>query len=74
MKERRSDAPSIAQRIKIDPIDRRLLLGQTVPGIDGVYVHEKALFDKLLSDQELISTELLRLMGRSEADENAPLD
>ncbi|WP_422369426.1 tyrosine-type recombinase/integrase [Pelagibius sp.] len=56
---------TVAQRIKVDPINRRLLLDQTVQGIDGVYVHEKALFDKLLSDQELISAELLRLMGRT---------
>ena len=56
---------TVAQRIKADPINRRLLLDQTVQGIDGVYVHEKALFDKLLSDQELISAELLRLMGRT---------
>ena len=55
---------TVAQRIKIDPIDRKLLLDQTVQGIDGVYVHEKALFDRLLEDQELVSGELLRLMGR----------
>lgn len=57
---------TVAQRIKIDPIDRRLLLDQTVPGIDGVYVHEKALFDRLLEDQELVTEELLRLMRRND--------
>ena len=57
---------TVAQRIKIDPIDRRLLLDQTVPGIDGVYVHEKALFDRLLEDQELVTEELLRLMKRND--------
>ncbi len=55
---------TVAQRIKVDPINRRLLLDQTVPGIDGVYVHEKALFDRLLHDQEMVSAELLSLMGR----------
>lgn len=55
---------TVAQRLKIDPIDRRLLLDHKVPGIDGVYVHEKALFDKLLEEQKMVSDELLRLMGR----------
>lgn len=55
---------TVAQRLKIDPIDRRLLLDHKVPGIDGVYVHEKALFDKLLEAQEMVSGEMLRLMGR----------
>lgn len=56
---------TVAQRLKIDPIDRRLLLDHKVPGIDGVYVHEKALFDKLLEAQEMVSAELLDLMGRA---------
>ncbi len=60
---------TVAQRIMVDSINRKLLLDQTVPGIDGVYVHEKALFDKLQSDQELVSAELLRLMGREGASE-----
>lgn len=55
---------TVAQRLKIDAINRKLLLDQTVPGIDGVYVHEKALFDRLSDDQGLVSDELLRLMGR----------
>lgn len=60
---------TVAQRLKIDPIDRRLLLDHKVPGIDGVYVHEKALFDKLLEAQQLVSKELLDLMGRTETTE-----
>lgn len=46
---------TIAQRITIDKIEARLLLDHTVPGIDGVYIHERALFDKLLAAQERMS-------------------
>jgi hypothetical protein len=46
---------TIAQRIGLDMIDARLLLDHTAPGIDGVYLHEKALFDRLLKAQEEIS-------------------
>ena len=52
---------TIAQRIGIDKIEARLLLDHTVPGIDGVYIHEKALFDRLLAAQERMSTEITRL-------------
>ncbi|WP_417319609.1 tyrosine-type recombinase/integrase [Erythrobacter aureus] len=57
---------TVAQRVDVDPINRRLLLDHKVPGIDGVYVHEQALFDKLLESQELVTAELLRLMGRTD--------
>ena len=50
---------TMAQRIGIDKIEARLLLDHTVPGIDGVYIHEKALFDRLLVAQERMSTALL---------------
>ena len=36
---------TIAQRAGIDRVNARLLLDHTVPGIDGVYIHERALFD-----------------------------
>lgn len=52
---------TIAQRITIDKIEARLLLDHTVPGIDGVYIHEKALFDRLLVAQERMSAEITRL-------------
>ena len=52
---------TIAQRITLDKIVARLLLDHTVPGIDGVYIHEKALFDKLLIAQEKMSAEIKRL-------------
>jgi len=37
------------------------MLDHTVPGIDGVYVHEKALFDRLLETQEKMTEHLLAL-------------
>ena len=52
---------TIAQRVGIDKIETRLLLDHTVPGIDGVYIHEKALFDKLLSAQERMTAAILAL-------------
>lgn len=52
---------TIAQRISLDKIEARLLLDHTVPGIDGVYIHEKALFARLLAAQELMSAEITRL-------------
>ncbi len=52
---------TIAQRIGLDKFDARLLLDHAVPGIDGVYIHEKALFDRLLAAQDKMSSELTRL-------------
>ncbi|MCR6643372.1 MAG: tyrosine-type recombinase/integrase [Terricaulis sp.] len=52
---------TIAKRAGIDQIDARLLLDHTVPGIDGVYIHSRALFDRLLSTQGVMSTEILAL-------------
>jgi hypothetical protein len=54
---------TIAQRIGLDMIDARLLLDQTVPGIDGVYLHEKALFDRLLKAQEEMSDAIRGLLN-----------
>jgi hypothetical protein len=33
-----------------------------VPGIDGVYIHERALFDTLLADQERMTAALVALL------------
>ena len=52
---------TIAQRTQIDKIEARLLLDHTVPGIDGVYIHEKAMFDRLLMAQEKMSGAILEL-------------
>lgn len=52
---------TIAQRAGLDTITARLLLDHTVPGIDGVYVHERALFDRLVEAQETVTAETLRL-------------
>jgi len=35
-----------------------------VQGIDGVYIHEKALFDRLLAAQEKMTTATLALLER----------
>ncbi len=55
---------TIAQREQIDKIEARLLLDHTVPGIDGVYIHEKALFDRLLAAQEKMSAAISALLNR----------
>lgn len=52
---------TIAKRIGIDQIDARLLLDHTVPGIDGVYIHSRALFDRLLATQQTMSREIVAL-------------
>ncbi len=56
---------TIAQREQIDRIEARLLLDHTVPGIDGVYIHEKALFDRLLIAQERMSAAISALLNRA---------
>jgi len=53
---------TIAQRVGIDKIDARLLLDHRVPGIDGVYIHEKALFDRLLASQERMTAAIRDLV------------
>lgn len=52
---------TVAQRAGIDRIDARLMLDHAVPGIDGVYIHEKALFDRLLETQDKMTEHLLAL-------------
>jgi integrase len=58
---------TIAQRISLDKIEARLLLDHTVPGIDGVYIHEKALFDKLLEAQEKMTAAIVELLNSERA-------
>ena len=53
---------TIAQREQLDRIEARLLMDHTVPGIDGVYIHEKALFDRLLHAQEQMSAAISALL------------
>ena len=53
---------TIAQRTGIDRVNARLLLDHTVPGIDGVYIHERALFDTLLAEQEKMTAAILALL------------
>ncbi|MEO8178264.1 MAG: hypothetical protein ABI895_05465 [Deltaproteobacteria bacterium] len=44
-------------------MNRQLLLGQKVPGIEGVYLHERALFATLLAEQERVTAWLLTQVG-----------
>ena len=53
---------TVAQRTSIDKVNARLLLDHAVPGIDGVYIHERALFDTLLADQERMTVALVALI------------
>ncbi|WP_300057153.1 tyrosine-type recombinase/integrase [Sulfitobacter sp.] len=53
---------TMAQREKINSINAMLLLDHKVSGIDGVYIHQKALFDPLLEDQQTISDAFFRYM------------
>lgn len=57
---------TIAQRAGIDKIDARLLLDHAVPGIDGVYIHESALFDRLLIAQEEMTKAIFSLCHSNE--------
>lgn len=59
---------TMAQRECIDKVEARLLLDHTVPGIDGVYIHERALFDRLLEAQERMSAAILVLVNRRQVD------
>ena len=52
---------TIAQRACIDKIEARLLLDHKVQGIDGVYIHEKALFDKLIATQNVMTAQILQM-------------
>ncbi|SDW51762.1 tyrosine-type recombinase/integrase [Roseicitreum antarcticum] len=56
---------TVAQRAGIDRVNARLLLDHTVPGIDGVYIHERALFDTLLAEQERMTAALFALLEPS---------
>ena len=53
---------TIAQRVGIDQVNARLLLDHRVPGIDGVYIHQRALFDPLLAAQEKMSGAISKLL------------
>ena len=57
---------TIAQRVGLDQTEARLLLDHAVPGIEGVYVHEKALFDRLLVAQERMTEAVFELCGAGE--------
>ncbi len=52
---------TIAQAVGISPINAKLLLNHKIPGIDGVYIHDVALFGPLLHDQQKISDCIMKL-------------
>jgi hypothetical protein len=54
---------TVAQSIGLNVIDAALLLDHSLPGINRVYVHQEALFGRLLKAQERMSREILRLLG-----------
>jgi integrase len=62
---------TIAQREHVNTTEARLLLDHTVPGIDGVYIHERALFDRLLAAQEVMSAAILALLAAKPGKETA---
>ncbi|MBS0002370.1 MAG: integrase family protein [Thioalkalivibrio sp.] len=56
---------TVAQGVGVDKVNARLLLDNTVPGIEGVYIHERALFDTLLAEQERMTAAILALLEPS---------
>ncbi|MEO8184001.1 MAG: hypothetical protein ABI895_34705 [Deltaproteobacteria bacterium] len=44
-------------------VNRQLLMAQKVPGIEGVYLLERALFTDLLTQQERVSRYLIKAIG-----------
>jgi integrase len=44
---------------RVSSVDRQLLLGQKIPGVEGVYIHDRALFDHLLAEQARVTAFLL---------------
>lgn len=54
---------TLSQENKVDLTSQRLLLDHSVPGIDGVYTHAKALFESLLNEQEKMSSFILETLN-----------
>lgn len=50
---------TMAHAAGVSETDGRLLLDQKVPGISGVYIHERGLFDRLLGEQGRITRHIL---------------
>jgi integrase len=55
----------------VSSVHRQLLLGQKVPGIEGVYLSERALFASLLADQERVTAAMLAACGPAKVTEAA---
>jgi hypothetical protein len=54
---------TVAQRAGLDPVEADLLLDHKVPGVRGIYIHERALFDRLLAAQERMTAQRLEPLG-----------
>jgi integrase len=53
---------NLAQSAGVDDVDIELLLDHKVPGVKGVYVHARALMDRLLAQQDKVSAHILSLI------------
>lgn len=56
---------AISQRIEMNAVNSMHLLAHKVPGISGVYLHERALFDRLLEEQEKMTTAIFCLLEQT---------
>ncbi len=56
---------TLAHAAGVSSTDVQLLMDHTVPGVTGVYLHDRALFGHLSEQQETISHHILGLCGGS---------
>ena len=55
---------TLAHAAGVSTTDVQLLMDHKVPGVTGVYLHDRALFDHLLGQQEKVSAFILGLTGQ----------
>ena len=54
---------TLAHAAGVSSTDVQLLMDHTVPGVTGVYLHDRALFQHLLDQQERVSAYVIGLLG-----------
>ena len=54
---------TVAKLAGVDDVDGDLLLDHKIPGVRGVYLSERALFERLLGAQEQVTAKLRALLG-----------
>jgi len=54
---------TLANAAGVTSANRMLLMGQKVPGIEGVYLQEQALFEAMRVEQERVTAHVLGLLG-----------